>query len=116
MNRKQVQLVGSVLDVNLSNRRDTFVWTASKKFSVKDLYDNLVLTFGTPVECGAWKAKLPLKIKIFLWYLKKGVVLTKDNLAKRKWKGGVLNVVSVVCPSLSNICFLTAPWPSSCGR
>jgi hypothetical protein len=32
---------------------------------------------------------VPLKIKIFLWYLRKGVVLTKDNLAKRKWKGGV---------------------------
>ena len=27
------------------------------------------------------------KIKIFLWYLKKGVILTKDNLLKRKWKG-----------------------------
>jgi hypothetical protein len=24
-----------------------------------------------------------LKIKIFLWYLKNGVVLTKDNLVKR---------------------------------
>jgi len=34
-----------------------------------------------------WKARLPLKIKIFLWYLKRGVILTKDNLLKRKWKG-----------------------------
>jgi hypothetical protein len=34
-----------------------------------------------------WKWKLPLKIKIFLWFLQKGVVLTKDNLAKKKWKG-----------------------------
>lgn len=34
-----------------------------------------------------WKAKLPLKIKIFLWYLKWGVILTKDNLVKRRWKG-----------------------------
>jgi hypothetical protein len=33
-----------------------------------------------------WKAKLPLKIKIFLWYLKKWVILTKDNLSKRRWK------------------------------
>jgi len=31
-----------------------------------------------------WKAKMPLKIKIFLWYLKRGVVLAKDNLIKRK--------------------------------
>jgi hypothetical protein len=80
-------LVGSFLEVNLSNPRDTFHWTSSKKFSVKDLYDNLILRSGTSVECGAWKAKIPLKIKIFLWYLKNGVVLTKDNLVKRKWKG-----------------------------
>jgi hypothetical protein len=32
-------LVGSVLEVNLSNLRDTFCWTTSKKVSVKDLYD-----------------------------------------------------------------------------
>ncbi len=34
-----------------------------------------------------WKLRIPLKNKIFLWYLKKGVILTKDNLAKRNWKG-----------------------------
>ncbi|WVZ64235.1 hypothetical protein U9M48_013790 [Paspalum notatum var. saurae] len=34
-----------------------------------------------------WKLKAPLKIKIFLWYLRKGVILTKDNLAKRNWQG-----------------------------
>jgi hypothetical protein len=56
-----LSLVGNVLEVNLNNLRDSFHWTASKKFSVKDL--------------------------IFLWYLKNGVVLTKDNLVKRQWKG-----------------------------
>jgi hypothetical protein len=30
-----------------------------------------------------WSLKLPLKIKIFMLYLLKGVLLTKDNLAKR---------------------------------
>ena len=34
-----------------------------------------------------WKLKIPLKIKIFLWYLLKGVLLTKDNLAKKNWDG-----------------------------
>jgi hypothetical protein len=29
------------------------------------------------------KLKIPLKIKIVLWHLKKGVTVTKDNLAKR---------------------------------
>jgi hypothetical protein len=32
-----------------------------------------------------WKLKLPLRIKVFGWYLRKGVILTKDNLAKRNW-------------------------------
>ena len=31
--------------------------------------------------------KVPLKIKIFLWFLKKGVILTKDKLARRNWNG-----------------------------
>jgi hypothetical protein len=34
-----------------------------------------------------WKLKLPLRIKVFGWYLHKGVVLTKDNLARRNWIG-----------------------------
>jgi hypothetical protein len=34
-----------------------------------------------------WKLKVPLKIKIFMWYLQRGVILTKDNLAKRSWQG-----------------------------
>ena len=33
-----------------------------------------------------WKLKVPLKIKIFLWYLRRGVTLTKDNLAKHNWQ------------------------------
>ena len=32
-----------------------------------------------------WKMKIPLKIKIFGWYLRRGVILTKDNLVKHKW-------------------------------
>jgi hypothetical protein len=30
-----------------------------------------------------WKLKIPLRINVFGWYLRKGVVLTKDNLAKQ---------------------------------
>ncbi|WVZ77334.1 hypothetical protein U9M48_025213 [Paspalum notatum var. saurae] len=36
-----------------------------------------------------WALKVLLKIKIFLWFLKRGVVLTKNNLAKRQWKGNL---------------------------
>jgi hypothetical protein len=29
-----------------------------------------------------WRLKVPLKIIIFMWYMRKEVVLTKDNLAR----------------------------------
>ena len=32
-----------------------------------------------------WKMKIPLKLKIFAWYVRKRVILTKDNLVKRNW-------------------------------
>jgi hypothetical protein len=31
--------------------------------------------------------KIPLKTKVFAWYLRPGVILTKDNLTKRNWHG-----------------------------
>jgi hypothetical protein len=39
-----------------------------------------------------WKLKILLRIKVFGWYLRKGVVLTKDNLAKRNWHGSKKSV------------------------
>jgi hypothetical protein len=76
--------------VHLNDHRDSFIWTTNKKFSVKNMYNDLVLKLGTPVNCWKWKARIPLKIKIFLWYLKNGVVLTEDNLVKRQWKGCIM--------------------------
>jgi hypothetical protein len=34
-----------------------------------------------------WKLKVPLEIKIFMWFLHRNVILTKDNLAKQNWNG-----------------------------
>jgi hypothetical protein len=81
-------LVGSLMNVQLSANRDLFVWTKSKTFSVHAMYNDLMLGEGVPFDISSWKVKIPLKIKIFLWFLRRGVLLTKDNLAKRKWKGG----------------------------
>jgi hypothetical protein len=65
-----------------AKRRDDLVF-----WGVINMYNYLVIKLGTPVSRCTWKAKIPLKIKIFLWYLKTGIVLTKDNLVKRQWKG-----------------------------
>jgi hypothetical protein len=84
---KWLQLVGSILNVCLGEWTDTFIWTKSKSFSAKAIYNDLVVRNASRLNLITWKAKIPLKIKIFLWYLWKGVILTKDNLAKRQWKG-----------------------------
>jgi hypothetical protein len=82
-----LDLVGKVLVVSLREHRDCFLWTANKAFSVKNLYNDIILREGARAKCWAWKAKFPLKIKIFMWFLQNGVMLTKDNLVKRRWKG-----------------------------
>lgn len=81
------ELVGRVLLVQLDKPKDNFAWSISKTFTVHSMYKDLMKGAGLPAKCIAWKAKLPLKIKVFLWYLKQWVILTKDNLVKRKWKG-----------------------------
>jgi hypothetical protein len=47
------------------------------------LINNVKIFYFKPL----WKMKIPLKIKIFMWYLIRGVPLTKDNLDKRRWQG-----------------------------
>jgi len=55
-------------------------------FSVKSMYRAILGVEAIPYNTLIWKLKLPLKIKVFLWYLYKRVVLTKDNLARRQWQ------------------------------
>jgi hypothetical protein len=50
------------------------------------MYKDLMVGSASHVNLDAWKAKIPLKIKKKIWYLLNGVILTKDNLAKRQWK------------------------------
>ena len=51
------------------------------------MYRTLIARLPSPRKNLIWKLRLPLNIKIFIWYLQKGVVLTKDNLACRQWRG-----------------------------
>jgi hypothetical protein len=47
---KWLELVGDVLWVNLNDRKDSFFWTANKTFSAKNMYNDIVLREGTPVN------------------------------------------------------------------
>jgi hypothetical protein len=84
-------LVHLLAPVTLNLLRDTFVWGAHRDgtFSTRSMYYILINNPNFNSNCVLWKLKLPLKIKIFLWYLGRGVTLTKDNLAKRRWQGSL---------------------------
>ena len=72
---------------NNSNDRAKWDWEKSGVFSVKSTYKYLSrhdvgLSFKK-----IWKAKIPLKIRIFMWLVSQNAILTRDNLTKHKWKG-----------------------------
>jgi len=109
-----LRLVNKLLNVNLQEGWDTFTWSlqANDSFKVHSMYKNHVNS-GIKVTQEIWHAKIPLKIKIFMCYLKRDVLLTKDNLARRNWLGSKicsfctpffrlrLRLISLVCNSLS---------------
>lgn len=75
-------LIGSTL---LTDSPDTVTWelTGSGKFTVKSLYHKLCQGPAQLVVKGLWSARLPLKIKLFLWQLFRNKLPTSLNVAKR---------------------------------
>ena len=75
--------------IQLLGEPDKFRWNLHQngKFTVKSMYDAMVHS-DVPVDNRKlWKLKMPLRVKIFLWFLNRGVILTRDNLARRNWQG-----------------------------
>jgi hypothetical protein len=81
--------VQRLLQVHLNDEKDMFVWglTSSGIFSIKLMYLDLLDDDTKYLKKYIWKMKVPLKIKIFMWFLHRKVILTKDNLIKRNWNG-----------------------------
>jgi hypothetical protein len=77
------------MQVQLSNEKDTFVWglTRSGVYTVKSLYLDLLNDNIKYLKKYIWKIKVPLKIRVFMWFLHRKEILTKDNLIKRRWTG-----------------------------
>lgn len=87
--RQWNSLVALVLDVSLNPAKDHFRWslTQNGEYTVQSLYSIMICSGQGRQDQTIWKMKIPLKIKIFAWYLRRGVTLTRDNLAKRNWNG-----------------------------
>jgi hypothetical protein len=76
------------MQVHLTTNQDVFVWnqTASGNFSVKSMYLDYMNGHTKYLKKYIWKLKVPLKIKIFMWFLHIKVILTKDNFIKQNWQ------------------------------
>jgi hypothetical protein len=78
-------LVARVANTRLTVSDDKFIWGLHENgiFSVKSMCLALISDNRVMFDLTIWKLSLSLKIKIFLWYLKRGVVRTKDNLIRQ---------------------------------
>jgi hypothetical protein len=77
-------LVRRIMYVRLNTQADVFIWNLHQnvQYTVKSLYMTLISNAVAHMNKQLWKLKILLKIKIFMWYMRKEVVLTKDNLAR----------------------------------
>jgi hypothetical protein len=86
-------LVRRVLHVRLNTQANTqadvFIWNLHQngQYTVNSLYMALINNGVVHMNKQLWKLRVSLKIKIFMWYMRKEVILTKDNLARRNWGG-----------------------------
>jgi hypothetical protein len=79
-----------VESIQLTIGLNEFCWNLhlNGNFSVRSLY-SVIIQSDIPIDGNKkiWKMKIPLKTKIFGWYLHRGIILTKYNLVKRNWQG-----------------------------
>ena len=75
------------MEVQLAHQPDQLCWklTRSDEFTLKSIYIDVINSSVIPSSKEVWKVKVPLKIKVFMWFVHKEVILTKDNLIKRNW-------------------------------
>ena len=73
--------MAKIANVQLDDQQDSIKWSLTRQgsFTVQSIYKHLINQIAMPLNKLLWKLKLPLKIKLFIWFLIKGVILTKDN-------------------------------------
>jgi hypothetical protein len=73
----------------LVDTSDEVMWKLGtlKKFSVKSVYNGLTKNEIGVYHKRIWKGRIPPKIKIFLWLMSCGALLTRDNMRRRNWQG-----------------------------
>jgi hypothetical protein len=80
-------LVTRIALVQLMDSEDVFWWNLHQhgQFIVHSMYTSLINNGIVDTNRKMWKVRIPQKINIFMWYVYKRIVLTKDNLVRRNW-------------------------------
>uniref|UniRef100_A0A452YEE1 Reverse transcriptase zinc-binding domain-containing protein n=1 Tax=Aegilops tauschii subsp. strangulata TaxID=200361 RepID=A0A452YEE1_AEGTS len=65
-----LHLVRHLMDAQLSQQPDQLCWKLTKngEFSVKSMYLDVINSSIVPRSKHVWKVKVPLKIKVFMWF------------------------------------------------
>ena len=89
--QKWLDLVAKITNINLVEESDHFRWNLHKYgvFTIRSMYLHKINQHALFRHKLIWKLKIPLKIKIFFWFLQRGVSLTKANLTRKNWKGSL---------------------------
>jgi hypothetical protein len=68
-----LHLVRRLMDVQLSQQPGQLRWKLTKngEFSVKSMYLHVINSSSIPSSKYVWKVKVPLKIKVFMWFVHK---------------------------------------------
>uniref|UniRef100_A0A453KQA4 Reverse transcriptase zinc-binding domain-containing protein n=1 Tax=Aegilops tauschii subsp. strangulata TaxID=200361 RepID=A0A453KQA4_AEGTS len=77
-------------------------------------YMDVIDTGPIPRSLHIWNVKVPLRIKFFMLFVHKGVILTKDNLIKRNWVGSSRCCYCDQDESIQHH-FSIAHWQNCCG-
>ena len=107
LQRQFAHMRSLLTSVALSSGRDAPKWRFTKtgKSMVKSLYDRLSSVGLDRSFKHLWKAKIPLKIKIWLWLIWHNAIATKDNMVKRNWVGDATCCFCHANESISHLFF-----------
>jgi hypothetical protein len=84
--RRLLDMINSFA-IGREDDRPKWNWEKSGSFSVKSTYKHLFSDESNEPNKRIWRAKIPLKIKLFMWLVFQNAILTKDNLLRRGWSG-----------------------------
>jgi hypothetical protein len=76
----------------LTDESDTVIWALERngKFSTASLYRELTFPGMENREImSIWRARIPMKIKYFLWSIYSDCIPSAEQLVKRNWPGDV---------------------------